>query len=85
MCRAGATGYGVRLLVSWLRAMAHIGVHRRNRAEAGMGAFLERNRRTIYVVLLVLTLAAVYGLYARAPRQEPIQIVQATPLHRPLT
>lgn len=45
-----------------------------------MGGFLERNRGAIYGVLLILTVAGVYALYARAPRPEPIQIVEPTPV-----
>jgi competence protein ComEA len=45
-----------------------------------MGSFLERNRLAIYGILLILTIAGVYALYIRAPRQEPIQIVEATPV-----
>lgn len=45
-----------------------------------MGAFLERNRRALYGVLLILTVAGVYALYARTPRPEPIQIAEATPV-----
>ncbi|MFO7698026.1 MAG: ComEA family DNA-binding protein [Anaerolineae bacterium] len=45
-----------------------------------MGSFLERNRLAIYGILLILTVAGVYALYIRAPRQEPIQIVEATPV-----
>ncbi|MHB1317442.1 MAG: helix-hairpin-helix domain-containing protein [Anaerolineae bacterium] len=45
-----------------------------------MGAFLERNRRAIYGVLLILTIAGVYALYVRAPHPEPIQIIEPTPV-----
>lgn len=44
-----------------------------------MGPFLDRYRGAIYLVLLVLTAAGVYALYVRAPRAEPIEIVQVTP------
>jgi competence protein ComEA len=44
-----------------------------------MGPFLDRYRGAIYVILLILTVAGVYALYVRAPRAEPIEIVQVTP------
>jgi competence protein ComEA len=44
-----------------------------------MGPFLERYRGAIYVILLILTAAGVYALFVRAPRAEPIEIIQVTP------
>lgn len=43
-----------------------------------MGSFLQQNRGTIYILLLVLTIIAVYTLIVRSPKPEPIEIVEAT-------
>ena len=43
-----------------------------------MGSFLQQNRGAIYILLLALTIVGVYALIVRAPKPEPIEIVEAT-------